>query len=184
MSTKYFIFLCFVVPNIFHINSSTRRFSVELYNWTCKIFNGNGKENIGCSFYKTATDDYILNARFFFDRELTKSADVRFKVDIKPQNANKRLTFFDFKLNLCDALTQGMTNIIVKNLIAELRKTSNIPYECPLRKDYEYKVNNYSFNAEMLPPYAPFLNFTYSLILYDEAQLYGKFQWMGALNSK
>ncbi|XP_075167533.1 uncharacterized protein LOC142239625 [Haematobia irritans] len=167
-----------------NVEGSPKRFNLVLDNFTCKNLNGSDRDQLECSFRKSTKNFYVYNLNFFLDKQLDNNTEIRIKLDVTPHRSKKRITFVDMKLNLCDGLTQSNKNIIIRSLISEIRRTSNLPATCPLKANYWYKLNNVTLSPDLLPSYTPFLNFTFNFLAFRSGNLYAEIQWKGAVKPK
>uniref|UniRef100_A0A1I8PF67 Uncharacterized protein n=1 Tax=Stomoxys calcitrans TaxID=35570 RepID=A0A1I8PF67_STOCA len=123
----------------------------------------------------TSESRYGLDSHFMLERAFEKNAEIHLLSFIEPVSAKKAIKFIDLKLKICDLLSTGISIAVGKVLLAEVRKTSNLPYECPLKGNVNYTFSNLSITAETLPTYTPFMKYNFSLITYDNKQMVAKF---------
>ncbi|XP_075167532.1 uncharacterized protein LOC142239623 [Haematobia irritans] len=173
----------FLVPMI-NVEGASKRFNLVLESFTCKFFNTSDIDRLECSFGKTTKNVYVYNLNFFLDRPMSNDTEIQIKLDVTPHSSMKSIKFVDLTLNICEGLTQSHKNIIVRNLLCELRRTSNLPYACPLKANYWYKLNNVTLSPDLLPSYTPFLNFTFDFLAFRSGNLYAELQWKGVVQPK
>uniref|UniRef100_A0A1I8PM60 Uncharacterized protein n=1 Tax=Stomoxys calcitrans TaxID=35570 RepID=A0A1I8PM60_STOCA len=109
---------------------------------------------------------YLANISLMLNHTIVKDADAHLLVYFNPIKRVKAFKFLDFKMNICDVLSQAITVPIVKVLMDEMRRTSNLPFSCPIKGNFLYSVANYRIDASTLPPYVPIVPFNYSLSFY------------------
>lgn len=80
-----------------------------------------------------STGVYLINIDFELSRDLNQNAEVQYLARFNMANSTKSIKFIDFKLNICQILTQVQSLPLVKSLMEELRRTSDIPYSCPIK---------------------------------------------------
>lgn len=76
---------------------------------------------------------YTLDVNYEFDKDLGRSVKLQILVSYIPHNFGKSVQLVNINMNMCEFLTQSMSLPLMKMIMAELRKSSNIPYECPLK---------------------------------------------------
>lgn len=76
---------------------------------------------------------YTVDVNYEFDKDLDRSVRVQVLVSYMPHNFGKSVQLVNINMNMCEILTQSMSLPLMKMIMAELRKSSNIPYECPLK---------------------------------------------------
>lgn len=61
-------------------------------------------------------------------------------------------------INTCNILSRVKSHPILKLIIKELLKTSNLPMACPFKKGIYY-MKDFVLNEDLLPPFIPMGNF-------------------------
>ncbi|XP_059225849.1 uncharacterized protein LOC106089769 [Stomoxys calcitrans] len=116
------------------IESIKRRYDLVLHNITCEKFNSAVKE-FDCDLQMLNAGSYALDMSFMYSKDLPKTAEWHTLIYFTHAQvkAGKPVKFLDFKINICNFLTTAMGVPFVKVLVEEMRKTSNLPYKCPLK---------------------------------------------------
>uniref|UniRef100_A0A1I8PLJ5 Uncharacterized protein n=1 Tax=Stomoxys calcitrans TaxID=35570 RepID=A0A1I8PLJ5_STOCA len=123
--------------------AAKRRFNLVIKNTTCQVF-GPVVKQFDCDFEMLSPSNYLLNARFMYARELNENAELQFLIYFSHLKGSKPIKFLDFKMNICSLLSTSMTVPTIKIIMEETRKTSNLPYECPLKTNFLYHYSNFS----------------------------------------
>lgn len=105
---------------------------MEIRNITCANYTSRLTWRL-CEYHKEATSQYRVNVGFELDRDLNEDAEVHVLIFARIANTKKAIQFLNFKMKLCKALTESMTSPLTKQIMAEIRKTGNVPYSCPLK---------------------------------------------------
>ncbi|XP_013115683.2 uncharacterized protein LOC106093210 [Stomoxys calcitrans] len=172
--SKNIILLLLVIQLLITTETARRHFNLVLNNVSCDSFSGLVKR-FDCDFKKLATSRYALNANFLLEHDLNRNAEIHALVFFTPTKAKRSVKLMDIKLNVCTMLTTAMSIPLARVILEEARRTSNLPYECPVKENLLYSFNNYSINAETLPPYVPLMKFNFSIFAYDNQKLITKF---------
>ncbi|XP_075167770.1 uncharacterized protein LOC142239916 [Haematobia irritans] len=159
---KQIICILFVSQYFQSIEMARRLFNLVVSNVTCQKF-GTLVKRFDCDFEKIATNKYAINANFFLGRALNRNSEIHAQVCFTPQGSSRSIKFFDIRLNICDMLTTVMGNPFTKGLLDEMRRSSNIPYDCPIKGNYLYSFSNYSLTTQTLPTYTPLMKFNFTL---------------------
>ncbi|XP_013111199.2 uncharacterized protein LOC106089768 isoform X1 [Stomoxys calcitrans] len=154
--------------------TAKRRFNVVIKNTTCQVFSPVMKQ-FDCAFKMLSPSNYLIDTSFMYARELNENAEWQGLIYFSHLKGSKPIKFLDIKMNICSALSTAMTVPIVKMIMEETRKTSNLPYECPLKANFLYSYSNFSMNAKILPAYAPLIKFNFSLNTFDNRVLISKY---------
>uniref|UniRef100_A0A1I8PFG5 Uncharacterized protein n=1 Tax=Stomoxys calcitrans TaxID=35570 RepID=A0A1I8PFG5_STOCA len=126
---------------------------------------------------------YALDMSFMYSKDLPKTAEWHTLIYFTHAQvkAGKPVKFLDFKINICNFLTTAMGVPFVKVLVEEMRKTSNLPYKCPLKGNFLYTLSNFSINsAKFLPAYAPLIKFNFTFNTYENQNHISKIFVMGS----
>ncbi|XP_075167775.1 uncharacterized protein LOC142239920 [Haematobia irritans] len=107
--------------------------------------------------------DYLLNVEFMYDRNIGENVQFHIYIYANLLNNPKAVKFLDIKFNICNFLGSSATNPIMKSLMTELWKTTNMPYECPMKANYLYTLTNYSISNILFPNYTPHVKFNFTL---------------------
>ncbi|XP_059225846.1 uncharacterized protein LOC131997957 [Stomoxys calcitrans] len=174
MLSRKIIFLVLAIHCIDTTETAKRRFNLMLNNVTCIKVNSLMK-SFGCSLKNFGTSRYAVDAQFLLERPFEKNAEVHVMVYFTPSLAKKAVKFLDIKLNICDMLSTVISNPLLKVILDETRKSSNLPYRCPVKANFVYTFSNFSLTAETLPLYTPFMKFNFTLNTYDNEELVSKF---------
>ncbi|XP_058980024.1 uncharacterized protein LOC131803084 [Musca domestica] len=118
---------------------------------------------------------------FQFARELAKNAEIEVLINVRPLKSKKVMKFFDMKWNVCEALRSFKAIPMVNQIYSELKRTSNLPIACPLKANYLYKLTNLIIRADNFPKYTPTLDFNYTAMFFEDHQMFGKLQTLGAI---
>ncbi|XP_037818449.1 uncharacterized protein LOC119608193 [Lucilia sericata] len=102
-----------------------------------------------------------------------------------PHSKRKALKFIDIKMNICDAVRSNYEVPLIKTILLELRKSSNIPYQCPLKKDFLYEISNLSVTDKYMTPMSlPTLNFSNGIEIYESNKLIASLFTIGGIVAK
>ncbi|XP_075168609.1 uncharacterized protein LOC142240773 [Haematobia irritans] len=163
----------------YHVESAQSRFNLEFYNYECikvtsriKIFE--------CVFQKVSSNRFIFNERLMVDQDLNNKFEMRVWVSVRPRNGKKTIKFLDVHLNVCKIFAGSLENLLLRSLLNELRRSSNVPSCCPFKRNFLYQMNNFSFTDALLPLYTPLINFTFGMEFMEEKSLFAITRITGA----
>ncbi|XP_075167773.1 uncharacterized protein LOC142239918 [Haematobia irritans] len=159
--------------------AAKRRFNLVLNNVTCTKYS-TMLQRFDCDFKMLTRSNYSLNMNYIYKRTLNENAEYHFRAFFTPENAVKAVKFFDVKLNICNFLSTSMSIPLMKAIMQETRKTSNLPYECPLKAGHLYSLSNFSVSTKILPTYTPCLKFNFSIDTYNDMKIIARFIVEGA----
>ncbi|XP_075157926.1 uncharacterized protein LOC142231193 [Haematobia irritans] len=148
------------------IEAAKRTINFELLSMDC----GNISKTViehSCDLEKVERNKFVLSIMFVLDHELAKNAEAEILLDLRPTKGQKVVQFLNVKMNACDALNHLSTNPILKTLLIELTRSSNLPYTCPVQANHMYKVANFTVTNNIFPSYTPLLQFNYTLNIYE-----------------
>lgn len=71
-----------------------------------------------------------------FGKDMDRDYIVQFYIELSPIGikTNKRLRLIDIKMNMCDVLSTKFDISLVQKIMIEVRRTGNIPFQCPFKK--------------------------------------------------
>ncbi|XP_061393964.1 uncharacterized protein LOC133329507, partial [Musca vetustissima] len=150
--------------------SLQRRFELKVQNFQCKNYSSLLR-HLNCDLTKISTGRYYIDFEFELQRNLDKDARVHITSFFTPQNAKKAVKFLDLNLKICDVLKDTNSLSIMKTILAELRKTSNLPYSCPIKANFKYNFINFTLDADTLPPYTPLMSYNFTVKYYENKKL-------------
>uniref|UniRef100_A0A1I8Q129 MD-2-related lipid-recognition domain-containing protein n=1 Tax=Stomoxys calcitrans TaxID=35570 RepID=A0A1I8Q129_STOCA len=177
---KWFVLVVMLNFQAYEIVQAAKpRFKLEFYRYDCLNITQHIKV-FQCVFEKDCFNSYIFSERLMFDRDLSDNFEMRVWINLKPMNGKKTLRFVDIKFKCCQVLATSLQMPLLKSLLNELWRSSNIPAECPFKGNFIYKMNNFSFTDSYFPPYAPFLNFTFTMEFFDRKTLFAITKITGA----
>ncbi|XP_075167774.1 uncharacterized protein LOC142239919 [Haematobia irritans] len=154
--------------------AAKRRFNLILDNVNCTTY-GSTMKQFDCDYNMLSPSNYTLNMDFMFERNLKENAEFHIRIYFTPQQGLKAVKFLDLKLNICNFLSTSTSIPIIKTIMKEIRKTSNMPYECPMKVNYLYSLSNFSFSSKILPIYTQYIKFNFSMDTYDSKKIIGRF---------
>ncbi|XP_061387306.1 uncharacterized protein LOC133322329 [Musca vetustissima] len=138
-----------------------------------------------CHLTKLSSNRYIVDQTMEFSRNMNENIRLRFTVRYKMSMAPKENTFLNVTMGLCELLDDRVSTILLRSVLEELRKSSNLPYACPLEKNYLYKLENFSLTESMFPPYTPIVNFKFRVEMFEKQnQILGSLETQGATIKK
>ncbi|XP_075167400.1 uncharacterized protein LOC142239490 [Haematobia irritans] len=147
--------------------AKNRRFNIEIHSLLCTNYSTLTKQ-LECGFSKVKHSHYLFFAKFMSNRQFNPDAEVRAQITLRMKGVTQPMKFLDLQIKICDVLSKASSVPIVRNLFDEARRTSNIPYKCPIKRNVLYRMHNYSLTAESIPPYATIFNFTLEMDFYNE----------------
>lgn len=83
---------------------------------------------------KISDNRYAFSVELIFNKSFENNLDVRYYIDTRPIMRNISVRFIDLKMNICEAIGKKYDIPFLQVLIVELRRCSNIPYQCPFKK--------------------------------------------------
>ncbi|KNC33199.1 hypothetical protein FF38_05638 [Lucilia cuprina] len=144
----------------------SRNFDLLFDNITCMAMK-NSVKYFKCKMEKFAKNQYAFDGDILFNKNMQKDIFLRYYIDAKPLARNVTLHFVDVKMNACDALAKGFDIPILQTLIIEIRRKSNVPYQCPFKANNSYAFKNLSFTEQSLSTFMPFMHFVQGLEMYE-----------------
>uniref|UniRef100_A0A1I8P6Q0 Uncharacterized protein n=1 Tax=Stomoxys calcitrans TaxID=35570 RepID=A0A1I8P6Q0_STOCA len=160
--------------------AAKKNFDLELYNVSCEKFD-NVVKRFDCNTTRIAKGHYTTDMFFLLARTLDKNAELKFVLHFIPEKGLKSVKFVDMKVNICDAFGQATRVPLIKSIMEEVRSKSNLPFECPIKGDHLYSMLKFITNSSLLPPYAPFLVFNYTLAIFEENKKIASIRTRGAI---
>ncbi|XP_073811866.1 uncharacterized protein [Musca autumnalis] len=174
------LFITFAALLYFTVTESAKRpFMIEFHNITCTNDGRIMKQHV-CQLQKIATNRFLSDETMEFSQDLGENTKLRFLVFYKMPFATKYITFLNVTMGLCELLKDKMPIVLVRTLVEELRKSSNIPYSCPLKKNFLYKLENFTLTESIFPTYTPIVDFTFRSEYFENRRLLGTIQLQGA----
>ncbi|XP_013118111.1 uncharacterized protein LOC106095420 [Stomoxys calcitrans] len=176
---KLVLFLLMAWGSLTLIMAAKRSFNLVIYNVTCNKY-AKRITRFDCTHRKVSTGCYSSDYSIMLDQTLDKDADLQFLVTFIPMKGAKLVKFLDVKINICDALSQSNSSPLLKSLLEEFKKKSDLPNGCPVKGGYLYSVANYSVDSTTLPPYAPILTFNCTVTIFEHNKRIASIRTMGA----
>ncbi|XP_011293274.2 uncharacterized protein LOC105261921 [Musca domestica] len=155
-------------------------FVFEIQNICCEVCTDLVKRNY-CHFDKVAPNKYALSFLIEINRQLPAATEVAFTIDVRPKGGQKAVKFVNLRLKVCDALASLKTNPMLMMILREMLQNSNLPLSCPLKPNILYNISNMMVSDEIVPSYAPTLDFNFTMIFYLEKSNMGTIFVQGAI---
>lgn len=118
---------------ILHFQVPQRRFNLEVYGINCSNHTSLVKR-LDCEVHKVANSHYSFASNFMTNKQLYKDCEIRAIIEIQMAKSSIKYKFIDLKMSLCEALSTAMSMPLAKELFDEARRTSNLPYACPMKQ--------------------------------------------------
>ncbi|XP_075163195.1 uncharacterized protein LOC142235823 [Haematobia irritans] len=99
------------------------------------------------------TSSKVISLNVSFNEDINK-APGEFSLNMISK-AGRRIVIFQFQSEICRILEEGSKNIFISIFMKEFLRKSNLPQKCPIRKNVEYYVKNYTVDENSYPPYLP-----------------------------
>ncbi|XP_075157689.1 uncharacterized protein LOC142230956 [Haematobia irritans] len=147
---------------IFSVECGKRPFNVHFHNVTCPAYTSLVKL-AECDVIKVAKNKYALNVMFLLDRTLPTNVDLRFLFELTPIKGTKIIRILDAKMGICDLLEHSSKVPIIRDVMNEIRRKSNIPISCPVKGNMMYNITNIILTDAQFPLYTPIVYFNISL---------------------
>ncbi|XP_037826673.1 uncharacterized protein LOC119614630 [Lucilia sericata] len=161
----------------------SRNFELVFDNITCMTMRDSVKY-FKCKMEKLAKNQYAFDGEIVFNKIMQKDFSMRYFIDAKPLSRNITLPFLDVKINGCDVLEKGFDIPILQSLVIELRRKSNVPYQCPFKANIAYAFHNLSFTDKSLKNLMPFMHFVQGLELFESNEIIASLKTKGSLLPK
>ncbi|XP_059225851.1 uncharacterized protein LOC131997959 [Stomoxys calcitrans] len=181
LSTKIILYLLTGLSLTSVMQSSRQRFDLIVHNASCRILSSTMKKfDCDCTMLKRG--NYVGNMAFMYNKNLASNAEWHAIINIIHSHLKtaKPFKYLDVRVNVCKFLSATMHLPILRMFLDEVRETSNLPFKCPLKKNYLYSISNYTILSEYLPPYTPLVQFNLTLNTYDNRRPIAKLFAMGA----
>ncbi|XP_011291114.1 uncharacterized protein LOC101887221 [Musca domestica] len=176
------LLLCMLI--ILIENTGCRTAIFEIKNVTCRKYNKEPVKQISCEFVKRGTNNYSITLQTTFSRNLVRSFKSHVTIDVMPSNSRQIIHLIDLRFNSCMFLQQSLTNQLIKPLIAEFKRVTNLPKKCPYKKDVLYEAKNFSLTKSFIPSYFPSVSYNTTLHHYDRNEIIGTIQIFGGSEQK
>ncbi|XP_018783691.1 PREDICTED: uncharacterized protein LOC108965605 [Bactrocera latifrons] len=124
----------------------------------CRNYNNAVVESINCSLTKhDITKQLVLNFEFRLRKPITDLV-VNYKLLLNRSGIITK--FHQMEADFCNFFDNRFDFFVVRMIAQEIRRSSNIPFECPLKKNYSYHARNFSINSKLFPQFLPNLNWS------------------------
>ncbi|CAD6993504.1 unnamed protein product [Ceratitis capitata] len=119
----------------------------------CQNFNTNITDVLKCFLLKDdITKQLMFNAKVKFAKQLD---DVTCKIKIMLERLGGTIKLYEGELDMCEAFSQRLDNYILRILLEEVHRASNVPVHCPLKANYLYNFNNLTIISKYYPAFIP-----------------------------
>ncbi|XP_059225909.1 uncharacterized protein LOC131997980 [Stomoxys calcitrans] len=143
------------------------RFNLELHSFRCNCIAGLAN-TFTCNMSRLAPNRYSLSGLVELHRPMHPNAEIAIYVHYKLPTANRRIKFMDLRLKLCDVMSSVQRMPVVRNILVEIRRSSNFPLTCPFKEHVMYNLSNMIITNEIIPPYVPHHHVNVSLQFYEQ----------------
>ncbi|XP_019892953.2 uncharacterized protein LOC109612915 [Musca domestica] len=127
-----------------------------------------------CFYRQVDTNRYGISVHLSGNRQLSKNAEIGMAVHLKFQKTNKVVKFLEFKFNICDTLEkQNLPVPMFKSIFNEVMMKSNVPFSCPVIKDFIYNVTDFMLTDNIFPAYTVLANFNFTMTFYNDYKKFG-----------
>uniref|UniRef100_A0A1I8NK81 Uncharacterized protein n=1 Tax=Musca domestica TaxID=7370 RepID=A0A1I8NK81_MUSDO len=127
---------------------------------------------------------FYLNQQAVFERDLGTKFYVRIWFHFRQGSMRNSIRIMDLKFKFCDIWDGSTENRLLKTILSEVRRTSNLPHMCPVKGNFLYKMENFTVTDKFVPTYAPFMNFTVALEFLENDKLFAITKVSGAVAPK
>lgn len=90
-------------------------------------------KEMDCSFVKFSDDHFGFTETAMFTKEFGNELKIRLWIDIKQRLLQKYIRFIDLKVEACSALAASFDQPVLKTIVAEYKRTTNLPTSCPFK---------------------------------------------------
>ncbi|XP_059219929.1 uncharacterized protein LOC131995331 [Stomoxys calcitrans] len=142
--------------------SAKRAVGLKLYNFTCTPYS-NLIVDYACTLKKWSNTEYAYSTMFKLRHQLSKNAEVEILLDAKPSTGKNLMKLIRIRISICEALNQMFSNPILKTLMIELFRTTNLPYACPINGNYMYNATDCIISDDLVPSYLVNLQFNFTV---------------------
>ncbi|XP_061388015.1 uncharacterized protein LOC133323073 [Musca vetustissima] len=169
--SKKFLIILFVIYYFYVVKVAKRTFKLQFFSYDCINITSH-VQVFDCVFEKEANNRFIFSERLMLTRDMNRNFEMHLWIRVKPLLAKKPLQFLDVKFNVCEFLDQPLQVQLLRGLLIELFRSSNIPLMCPFKGNFLYQMINFSFTDAYFPPYTPALNFTFQMEFFDKKTMF------------
>ncbi|XP_013106651.1 uncharacterized protein LOC106086501 [Stomoxys calcitrans] len=149
--------------------SAKRNFNLELRNVSCTPFTDLVRQ-LECDVRKLAPNRFGFNLMFYLNRPVPLDADLEILLQYRLPHAKRVVPLINLKLKICDVLLHVPTVPMIKEILNGLTRFSNFPLSCPVKGNVMYNVTNLIITDSICPPYAPIVDFNFTLSFYEGKQ--------------
>uniref|UniRef100_A0A1I8PI71 Uncharacterized protein n=1 Tax=Stomoxys calcitrans TaxID=35570 RepID=A0A1I8PI71_STOCA len=135
------------------VAAKERNFNVECRQTLCKAINPQIIKRFECSAKKIGPSSHLGNSVFMFNQQLDTNFDMHLKIHVG--TGGKIVKFLDLKMNVCETLFRGMSIPLVKKIMIDVLKSSNIPRKCPFKANFLYNMSDLIVDDSYFPKFTP-----------------------------
>ncbi|XP_016936208.4 uncharacterized protein [Drosophila suzukii] len=120
-------------------------------------------EKFDCEVYHVNNRTYMTSSHTF-----TRTVDeisVHAALDFYKLNSKQKMKLYDVEFDGCYILEHANKNRLFNMYVKNLKKHSNVKFQCPFKAHVNYEVKNMSMDEQDFPSFVPLGNFR-SLIEY------------------
>ncbi|XP_011291113.1 uncharacterized protein LOC105261607 [Musca domestica] len=184
MSMKSATTLIVLLYILIHVRYRLWNTIFELKNITCHKYHEELFKKVSCNFMRRSSNNYSIGLQMMFSRELDRNFKAHVAIDVTPTNSTQIIHLIDLRFNCCMFLQQSLANQLVRPLMNEFKRVTNLPEKCPFKKETLYDVKNFSLTKKFMPTFLPSLDFNATLNLYDRNKLVASVQIIGNITQK
>ncbi|XP_075167823.1 uncharacterized protein LOC142239981 [Haematobia irritans] len=158
---------------VIKIQGAKRQFDLVVHDVACNISDPDWVKIFTCTLNKLATSRYSFGFCYELSRSLDTNAEAWIRMYYNIARSKRIVKLIDLRMRICDAFNTIQRIPMVQNVLIELRRSSNLPIECPLKKNYLYNVSNMMITDAIIPMYAGNFEFNITLDYYETRKKLG-----------
>ncbi|XP_073812959.1 uncharacterized protein [Musca autumnalis] len=167
------IFIFLLIQQLHEIQGKKISYSLRIHNVTCEVCN-NWVIRYHCDLQNVTNNAYAFNFLIALNRQLPSNTDANILADVRPAGGRKVVKFLNIKMNVCNALGNMKTNPLVMIFQEKMIQHSNLPAECPIKANTLYNISDVIVSQDLIPGYAPSMDFNVTIAFYQEITYLGK----------
>ncbi|KAH8273896.1 hypothetical protein KR044_002956, partial [Drosophila immigrans] len=111
---------------------------------------------IKCHINRTSKNISAVYGELIFSEEI-KNMNGNYLLGVEYNN--KFINYTSVDLDYCAALQMVHSQSLIQLVFVGMRRVSNFPLNCPLKKNQLYYINGFTINTDIIPSYFPTITF-------------------------
>ncbi|KAH8353109.1 hypothetical protein KR084_008989 [Drosophila pseudotakahashii] len=135
------------------MRSEDRNFRVIIEQVNITNLDSEVYENFECEVYQINNRSYMTSRHTF--KRIVDQVSVHAALDFWKLNGKQKMKLYDVEFDGCYILENANKNRLFNMYVKNLKKHSNVKFQCPFKAHVNYEVNNMSMSEEEFPSFVP-----------------------------